>query len=529
MTEMAYSGDWVLSSIVSDRAERGGDRIAVMAQDESLTYGQLGDQASRIAAALQALEVRPGDRVATMLDANPRHIAAWFGCGWAGAIEVPVNTDYKGAFLEHVLAESGAKVLVCEDRFLPRLAPISAPDLKHVIVAGSTDVEVSQGVKLHSLADALAHDPVAAVPRSERDLVYVLYTSGTTGTSKGVVHCNRSALWTARVWTDLFEVSEDDVGYTFFPLYHVTARSALVMPMILAGAGIAMRPTFSAKEFWTDVRRFGATCTVYMGAVITFLHKQEPQPDDLDNPLRVAGGAAAPPEIADDFERRFGCTLIEVYGGTEIGTASAHRMGEVVRGTVGRPLGHLQIEIHDEGDNPLPPGQPGEICVRPNEPYAIMQGYWNRPEATVEAWRNLWFHTGDLGKLTEDGDLIFLDRIKDSMRRRGENISSFEVERAVQRHEAVLECAAYPIASPATEDDVMTAVVLREGATVSAEELFQFCIATMPRFAVPRYVRFVDDLPRTPTNRVEKYKLRAEGVTDDTYDREAMSIVIARQ
>jgi crotonobetaine/carnitine-CoA ligase len=158
-----------------------------------------------------------------------------------------------------------------------------------------------------------------------------------------------------------------------------------------------------------------------------------------------------------------------------------------------------------------------------------MQGYWNQPEATIAAWRNLWFHTGDLGRFDEAGDLIFLDRIKDSMRRRGENISSFEVERAVQRHDAVLECAAFPIESPATEDDVMVAVILREGESLSAEALFDFCIETMPRFAVPRYIRFVDDLPRTPTNRVEKYKLRTEGTTADTHDRDTMNIVIARE
>jgi crotonobetaine/carnitine-CoA ligase len=259
---------------------------------------------------------------------------------------------------------------------------------------------------------------------------------------------------------------------------------------------------------------------MYMGSIIHVLCQQPPREGELDNPLRIGGGAAASPALVEEFERRFGCRLLEVYGMTEIGTASGPMNGKIVKGTMGRPFDHLTIEIHDENDDPVLPGVPGEIVARPNSPYAIMQGYWRQPEATLEAWRNLWFHTGDLGKFTETGELVFIDRVKDSMRRRGENISSFEVERAVQAHPDVAECAAYPVPSEATEDDVMVAVVPRENHSLALEELVTFCLETMPRFTVPRYLRIVAELPKTPTGRVQKHILKAQGVTADTLDRE---------
>lgn len=513
-----YQGDWVMSAILEDRAERFGDRIAVHTPSGGVSYAQLRDNAQRVAAQLASLGVKPGDCVATMLNATPDYLSAWLGCAWSGAIEVPVNTEYKGFFLEHVLRESGAVVLIVQAEYAERLLSIETPDLRHIIIVGETAMPLA-GVAQHNFSDFAAFAPAPRSPRSEQDMLYVLYTSGTTGPSKGVIHCNRSAMWTARVWKELAQLGPDDVGYSYLPLYHVTARSALVKACILAGAASVVREHFSVNEFWPDVRRYGATFTMYMGAVILFLTKQAEVAGELDNTLRIAGGAACPPEVGREFERRFGCKLLEVYGMTEIGTASGPRAGVVVPGTMGKPFDHLEIRIHDAGDNPLPAGELGEIVVRPNDPYAIMQGYWRQPEATLEAWRNLWFHTGDLGKMTPEGDLIFVDRLKDSIRRRGENISSFEVERAVQSHPTVQECAAFAVPSEATEDDVMIAVVARPDRAIDAAALFDHCEQNMPRFAVPRYLRVVRALPKTPTGRVQKHVLRQEGVTPDTAER----------
>lgn len=516
----SYQGEWVMSSIIEDRAERLADRIAIHTPDGGLSYARLRDQAQRVAKLLSTLNVKPGDRIATLLDPIPDHITAWFACSWVGGVEVPVNTEYKGTFLEWVLRESQAIVLITQKKYVERLAGITTPDLKHLVLIGDGDVELPSGMTGHEFKDAQSMSPLARVARSERDLLYVLYTSGTTGPSKGVMHCNRSALWTARVWRDLTELQAEDVGYSFLPLFHVTARSAVLTACILAGASTVLRERFSVSNFWPDVHRYGATFMMYMGSIIHFLCQAPRHEGDIDNTLRVAGGAAASPTLIKEFESRFGCRLIEVYGMTEIGTASGPAPGQTTKGTMGRPFDHLTIEIHDEDDQSVPPNTPGEIVARPNSPYAIMQGYWRQPEATLQAWRNLWFHTGDLGKLTSDGEIVFLDRVKDSMRRRGENISSFEVERAVQGHPDVAECAAYPIPSAATEDDVMVAVVPREGRTIAFEALLAFCVDTMPRFAVPRYIRFVSELPKTPTGRVQKHILKTQGVSQDTFDRE---------
>lgn len=524
----AYDGDWIASRLIEDRAERFGDRLAASTPDADITYAGLCDAAARVAGGLAALGVAPGDRVATMLEPTLDYLAVWWGSAWAGSVEVPINTEFKGTFLEHVLASSGARVAVLDGRWLPRLHGLAVPDLRHVVVAGEPQGDPPPGVTAHRLAELRAGDPVPRTPRTEQDLLYVMYTSGTTGPSKGAMLSNRGALWNVRSWLDILELTEDDVAYSMFPLFHVTARSAVVTSAIWARAPIALRGGFSVRGFWPDVRASGATYFAYMGAVIQLLHAQDPRPDDADNSLRVAFGAAAPPGVKDSFERRFGVELLEVYGSTELGPASAPRPGRSKPGTMGLPCSHLEIEIHDPDDETLPPGVPGEIVTRPAEPDAMFSGYWGEPEATLRAFRNLWFHTGDGGFIDEDGYVVFADRLKDSMRRRGENISSFEVERAVQRHPDVLECAAYPVPSELTEDEVMIAVVARDGHAIDPVALLRFCVEELPRFAVPRYLRLVDALPKTPSQRIQKFKLRQEGLTEDAVDRERLGVEVPR-
>ena len=527
--DFAYDGEWVLSSILADRADRFADDLAVSTRDEEVTYGELCVRAQRVAAALVGLGIGPGDRVATMLEPCLEYLAAWFGVCWAGAVDVPVNTEFKGVFLEHVLRESAARVLVVDRRWITRLENLDLPELEHVVAVGDGEADPPASVALTPFAEVAAADPLPSpVRREEGDLLYVMYTSGTTGPSKGVMLSNRGALWNARSWLDILELTERDVAYSMFPLFHVTARSAVVTSSIWARAPIVLRSGFSASGFWDDVRSTGATFFAYMGAVIHLLYAAEPRPTDGDNQLRVAFGAAAPPEIVEDFQSRFGVELLELYGSTELGPASAPRPGRVKRGTMGLPCSHLVLQIQDEDGNPVPPGVDGEICARPTEPHAMFTGYWRQPEATIEAFRNLWFHTGDRGRFDDEGYLIFSDRIKDSIRRRGENISSFEIERAVQGHPDVLECAAYAVPSPLSEDEVMIAVVARPGREIDPAELFTYCVENIPRFAVPTYLRVVDELPKTPSQRIQKYKLRAEGVTTDASDRSRLGISVPR-
>jgi crotonobetaine/carnitine-CoA ligase len=525
-TRSRYEGPWVFSRLIATQADRIGDEVAFSNGRANLTYTDLASLAGRFAAGLRSLGIAPGDRVATMLDPTYDYLAAWFGTTWSGAIDVPVNSALKGELLQHVLVSSGSSVLVLDGRFLPRLHGLHLPALRHVIVAGEATAEVPAGIAAHSLESVLTHDPLPGpVDRSETDLLYVMYTSGTTGPSKGAMLTNRGALWNTRSWIDILQLTERDVGYSMFPLFHVTARSAVISSTLWAGGRVALREAFSVRDFWKVARAEGATFFGYMGAIIHLLHAQEPDPSDSDNQLRIAFGAAAPPAIIADFERRFGLRLVETYGSTELGPASALTPDVAERATMGPPQPHVLIEIHDE---PVPAGVVGEICARPAVHEGVCKGYWGLPEQTLHAFRNLWFHTGDGGRLTAQGNLVFTDRIKDSIRRRGENISSFEVERAVHRHPDVLECAAYAVPSELSEDEVMLAVVVRPGHEVSAEQVLKHCIDVLPRFAVPRYVRFLDTLPKTPSERIKKYLLRQQGVTPDTADREALGLVIPR-
>lgn len=524
-----YDGAWILSRMLAAQADRIGDHVAFSSPRGELTYTGVAALAGRFGKGLIELGVGPGDRVATMLDATPDYLAAWFGTSWSGGVDVPVNTALKGQLLQYVLTASGSSVLVMEGRFMPRLHGLELPDLRHVVIVGEAGADTPSGVTAHPMDELLTSGTLnGPVNRDESDLLYVMFTSGTTGPSKGAMLSNRGAMWNVRSWLDILSLTEQDVGYSVFPLFHVTARSAVISSTLWAGGRVALRERFSLREFWNVAREEGATFFGYMGAIIHLLYAQEPDARDADNQVRVAFGAAAPPAIIADFERRFGLKLIETYGSTEVGPASALLPDVVERGTMGRPQPHVIIEIHDEKDDPVPAGIEGEIVVRPAVRDGIFQGYWGQPEATLHAFRNLWFHTGDGGRFTGQGNLVFTDRLKDSIRRRGENISSFEVERAVHEHPAVLECAAYAVPSELTEDEVMLAVVVRPGHQVTGEQVLQHCIDVLPRFAVPRYVRFVGVLPKTPSERIKKYLLRQEGVTADTIDREALGMVIGR-
>ncbi|HXG65497.1 MAG TPA: AMP-binding protein, partial [Blastocatellia bacterium] len=323
-------------------------------------------------------------------------------------------------------------------------------------------------------------------------------------------------------------VGAEDILYTCLPLFHVNAQVCTVLSAMLFDARVAMYEHFSASAFWDEIRRSRATVFLALGAMGNILYKAPPRPDDRKNHVRLAM-VVPPPEDLERFEQRFGLRVVyETFGMTE-GVVTPPAIAEPRRlGCCGRPAADTEVRIVDEDDLPLAPRQVGEIVMRTREPYTMMSGYYKMPEATLEAFRNLWFHTGDLGYLDEDGFLYFVGRKKEAIRRRGENISAFEVEAIVNRHPAVLESAAIPVPSELGEDDVKIVVVLREGGQLSPEELLRFCEERMAYFMVPRYVEFRDSLPRTPTQRVEKYKLQAEGNTDDTWDREQAGYQLRR-
>ena len=462
-----------------------------------------------------------------MLPPSLDYFAAWFGVVWAGAVDVPVNVDFKGEFLRHVLAGSEAKVLVVDERWLERLEGLELPGLRAVVVAGT---ELPAGRPAITLADALAHAPLPRVPRDEYDLAYLMYTSGTTGPSKGAMHSNRSALWNVRSWIDILQLTSEDVAYSMFPLFHVTARSAVVTSAIWAGAPIVLRDGFSASGFWDDVRESGATYFAYMGAVIHLLWAQPERPDDADNAVRrgvrsrrAAGdrrGVRAPLRPRADR----GVRLDRARPGD-----GAHRRRESAAGRWGSCARTSSSRIDDERDGPCRRGRSARSSRGPPSPHSLFQGYWQEPEATLHAFRNLWFHTGDQGRIDEDGYLTFTDRIKDSIRRRGENISSFEVERSVQslRPGARVRGLCRPLGADRGGGDDRGRAAARRGGR-SRRSCSHTASAAIPRFAVPRYVRIVDALPKTPSQRIQKFKLRSEGITADTVDREQLGILVPR-
>ncbi len=460
----AYTGEWVVSSVLTERADRFGDETAIQSHDGDLSYADVVERASRVAGALASMGIQPGDRVATMLDTGIAYVAAWHGTVWRNAIEVPINSEYKGVFLEHILRDSGARALVIEGRWLGRLQGIDHSHLEHVIVVGDPSEETPAGVTVHSFHDALAHDQRDLAVRGESDPTYIMYTSGTTGPAKGAIHNNRSSIQYIMPFVEGLELSDDDVCYSMFPLFHQMGRSACATAAFWVGNPVVLRNGFSAAGFWEDIRTSGATWMGYFGAVIHFLWLQDPDAGDRDHRLTRAFGAAALPELIVPWEERFGTTLYECYGSTEIGLGSGLGSGPRKRGTMGLPCNHVELQIADENDEPVASGQNGQALWRPRSPDAIFQGYWNQPDATIDSWRNLWFHSGDAGFVDDDGYFVFTDRIKDSIRRRGENISSFTVEEAVRREPGVLECAAYAVPSDVAgaEEEVVVVVVAGE-------------------------------------------------------------------
>lgn len=520
-------GDW-LSAVAADPARSSAE---VVIEDERVGVRRLDDEAGRVAAGLLALGLGAGDRVAVLTPASAASLQAWFGIARAGLVEVPLNPAGGPVAVAHCLVRSRVRAVVCAPDLLPLLsralqdarADGGEHAVRHLLLLGAADGDTAQlpGVRTTSFAGLLAHAP-ADLPSVDPDsTAVVLYTSGTTGPPKGVRLTHRANVNLARHTVGLMGYTTADHLYSVFPLYHSNARYCSVMAGFEAGARVLLHRRFSATRFWDICRREGITAFNYQGAMMSILDKQPPRDDDRDNPVRVAFGAPCPAEVFTALEERFGLRLTEIYGSTEVSLVCEMPPQRRRIGTAGQESPLYRVAVVDEHDREVPAGTPGEIVARPKKPGWMFEGYEGDAAATVAAWRNLWFHTGDRGVLDEDGFLTFLDRVKDTVRRRGENISTWEVERVLAEHADVAQVAAYGVASELSEEDVMVAVVPAPGAELDPVALLAHCAGRLTAFAVPRYVRTVEALPLTPSQRVEKYRLRAEGVTTDTYDREA--------
>ncbi|RBM18814.1 ATP-dependent acyl-CoA ligase [Prauserella sp. PE36] len=490
------------------------------------TYRQAHEECLRWANALGRLGVRRGDTVLTMLPNSFEAYHAWLGLSWLGAVEITLNTGYQGRMLRYTVEAANARVMVVPQQFLPRLAEIAdqLETLETVVVSDGDGAlpELPLRVVGRSafLDEAVAELPDGATDPQPWDISCVIWTSGTTGPSKGVM----------LPWAEMYLFNEvvtgvtgpDDVFYHFMPPFHIGGKLIFYATAEL-GASLLMRPVFSSSNFWRDVRTHGCTHVNIQGPMVRMLMNAPPTPDDADNPLRTMGCAPLPPDL-DDFHRRFEVRGTNTYYGmTEIGLPFVSAGLELPNlESCGRLRDGYQVRIVDEHDYPVADGQVGELIVRADHPWTMNAGYLNMPRETAEAWRNGWFHTGDAFRADADGNYYFVDRYKDALRRRGENISSFEVESQVGAHPDVLEAAAVAVPSELGEDEVMVYVVRSPGSALSEATLSGWLTERMPKFMRPRYIEFVDSLPRTDaTLRVKKAELRARGVTPDTWDREA--------
>jgi len=481
------------------------------------------DVSARLAGALHALGVVRGDRIATLLENSPEQVVSFFAAARLGAIQVPINTAYKGEFLHHVLSDSGARVLVIQRDLADRLDALDAlSGLEHVLV-------VSDG---GSWAELSAADPAPEITVEPGDIACIIYTAGTTGPSKGCMLPHRYVVGLAHQIARAWGRTADDIVITPLPLFHFNAISVGVVGSLVVGGSASIARRFSVSNFWPEVHRTGATIASLLGSLAMLLASADDRDDQHGHRLRLCAAAPMPPDTDRAWRERFGVqTFSAGFGLTEASLLSVLPAGQENRpGAAGRiNTDVFEVKIVDDDDHKLPAGEVGEIACRARQPHMMFAGYWGQPEATAAATPDGWFHTGDLARVDEAGFLFFVDRKKDALRRRGENISSFELERTFVGHPDVADVAVHAVASDLGEDDVKVTAVLRDGATVSEEELCRWAVDRVPYFALPRYIEFRTDLPRNPVGRVLKYQLRDEGVSPSTWDRDAAGFEYERR
>jgi crotonobetaine/carnitine-CoA ligase len=501
MEDLLTPRERTLPAMLQRAAARFGSRNLSSISGTQWSHRDAPDIAARRGAALRSAGIRRGDRVAVMCSNRVELLEVFLACGWIGAICVPINTASMGPQIDYYLGNSGARLLVIEDRFMQRLKASAAA----IWIVGSEEYPET----------AEAVEPADVQPG---ETLAILYTSGTTGPAKGVTCPHAQYYWWGLNTADILGVGMNDVLCTTLPLFHINALNTLAQAA-LTGCRAVFEPRFSASEFWSTMQANETTVVYLLGAMVPILLAQPQSPAERAHRVRIGLGPGVPPTALEAFKARTGITLLEGYGSTETNFVIATAPDSPRSGVMGWLRPGFQARVVDEQDVELPPGEAGELVLRADEPFAFATGYYGMPDRTVEAWRNLWFHTGDRVVRDADGAFRFIDRIKDAIRRRGENISSYEVEQVLLGHPDVAAAAVYPVRSELAEDEVMAAIVPHPERMLDPAELARFCESRLPRFAIPRYIDVVSDLPRTENGKVQKYKLRERGVTASSWDR----------
>ena len=523
--------DRILGRLLPAQAEHNGDAIWLMAGDERFTFAAGQAEVEALAAGLAGLGIGRGDRVALMLENSADYVFLVLALVRLGAVHVPINTAFKGEYLRRLLEHAEPRTVIVDETLGERLSPeLAGLPVEHVVVRGAADA-VDLAGKVHSVSDL--RNAGGSVPDSDigyADTVAILYTSGTTGRAKGAMQSHHYWYTATEAMAAGRDIRDGDVFHLCTPMFHAGAWLLNLYPSLLYGLPVGIEGWFSVNDYWDSVRRYGATQLFTLGAMHMWLWNQPPDPGDADQPGRVWTAVPLPGELWTPFKERYGLDgVFSAYGQTEImpaATADIRRSAKP--GSAGWAQPNLELRVVDGHDREVPAGEAGELVVRPRTPESMFSGYYKMPDETLAAFRNLWYHTGDLVRIDEDGELFFVDRKADYLRRRGENISSLEVEEIMRRHPAVADVAVCGVPAAEGEDEVKACVVAKPDNEIDPLELAKYCAANLPYFAVPRYIEVLDDLPRTPTGRVQKFLLRERGVTDATWDRVAAGFEVRR-
>jgi len=528
--------DTVIAAL--DRAvARHPDKVLLDFSGELYTYAETDSLSTRMAHSLASLGVQPGETVLTMLDNNIDAVVTWLAINKLRAVSVPINTALKGEFLRHQIADTSTRIVICEGAYLDRVVPLAPklPDVRNVLYRGQLESLPACSIAIASLDEYRGHDETPfEIKPNPSDLSCLIYTSGTTGPSKGCMISYNFMCNLARLQLRAGPANENDVTITPLPLFHMNALCVSIIASILVGARAAILPRFSVSNFWQEVERSGATIASILGGMGGLLAKA-PDNDAMKRcygQIHTARGNPYTEETKNIWRERFGTKLVggNGYGLTEACVITSLAGGEYAApGSSGKRIPDFDVRIVDDEDREVPANTSGEIVVRPLRPDIMFQGYWQRPEDTLKLMRNMWFHTGDIGKFDDDGFFYFVDRKKDYLRRRGENISSFEMEAAFAVHPDISEVAVHAVPSDKGEDDVKVTAVLHDGATLQPEDLFRWATDAVPYYALPRYIEFRETLPKNPQGRVLKYLLRDEGKTASTWDWEDTDIKVDKR
>jgi crotonobetaine/carnitine-CoA ligase len=515
-----------LQSLTRHRREQP-DEVFLDFDGQTVTYEMLDTRSTRMANALAQLGVQKGQTVVAVLDNSEDMMLTFCAVNKLGAIWVPINTAYRGEFLRHQVADCGAALAICESAYLDNLLALveDLPGLERILVRNLSATYESRVTvaSFESIRGDNAKPPAVLV--EPEDICCLLYTSGTTGPSKACMISHSYMCSVGRRRNVSVPPVRGEITWSCLPLFHSAALGSIFIANLLVGERVAIGARFSVTNFWNEIERSQAKSAVILASMLPLVAHAPDSPamSRCRGQLRVVTGVPLTAADRKIWQERFGVQYLNsfAYGQTEANFVSLLPFGDPIPplSSMGPPSEDFDVMVIGDDQRPTPLGTPGELLVRPRQPGMIFSGYWGRPEDTVKGMRDLWWHTGDVVRMDEEGYLYFVDRKKDCLRSRGENISSFEVESAVLKHPAVAEVAFHAVAGAiGTEDEIKATVILRSDATLSERELFIWITDNLPYFAVPRYIEFRPSLPKTPIGRVQKHELRAAGKTATTWD-----------